>query len=134
METGVSARLTPAEGRKFGLLVGGAFVVLGLVFWWRTRTIPAWIALGLGTTLLVAGLLIPGRLGPVYRWWMRLAQVISKVTTPIFMGLVFFLILTPAGLLARLFGHRPLSRDRASGTYWQSRPAEARQGKMDHQF
>lgn len=134
METGVSARLTPSEGRKFGGLVGGAFLVLGLMLWWRTHVTAAWVALALGSALLVAGLLIPARLGPIYRWWMGLAQVISKVTTPIFMAVVFFLVLTPTGLLARLFGHQPLSRERGTATYWRSRPVEARRGKMDHQF
>ena len=134
MERGVSARLTPSEGRKFGLLVGGAFVVLGLLLWWRTHVTAAWVALAVGSTLVLAGLLVPGRLGPIYRWWMGLAQVISKVTTPIFMALIFFIVLTPAGLLGRLFGHRPLSRDRRAATYWWSRPAADRRGKMEHQF
>jgi hypothetical protein len=116
------------------LLVGGAFLVLGLVLWWRAHVTAAGVALALGSALLVAGLLIPGRLGPVYRWWMGLALVISKVTNPIFMAIVFFLVLTPAGLLARLFGYRPLSRPSDPGTYWRSRPAEARRGKMNHQF
>jgi hypothetical protein len=56
------------------------------------------------------------------------------VTTPVFMGAIYFLVLTPAGLLARLLGHRPLSRERGATTYWQSRPAGARRGEMDHQF
>jgi hypothetical protein len=134
VETGVSARLTPSEGRKFGLLVGGAFLVLGLVLWWRAHVTAGWAALAVGSALSVAGLLVPARLGPVYRWWMGLALVISKVTTPVFMAVVFFLVLTPTGLLARLCGHQPLSRERGAGTYWRSRPAEARRGNIDHQF
>ena len=39
---------------------------------------------------------------------MALALAISKITTPVFMGIMFFLVITPAGLLARLVGHRPL--------------------------
>jgi hypothetical protein len=109
-------------------------VVLGMLLWRRTHFTAAWVALGLGSALIIAGLLIPGRLGPVYRAWMALAVAISKVTNPLFMGLIFFLVLTPTGLLARLFGHRPLARSRSSATYWQSRPAEGRRGKMDHQF
>ena len=134
METRVPARLTPAEGRKFGLVVGGAFLILGVLLWRRTHLAGASVALVLASALIVAGLAIPTRLGPVYRGWMALAQVISKVTTPLFMGVIFFLVLTPAGLLVRLFGHRPLSRSRNASTYWQSRPAAARRGDMDHQF
>lgn len=134
MARGVSARLTPGEGRKFGLLVGGAFLVLGVLFWRRTHYTGAWVALALASGLIVGGLAAPSRLGPIYRAWMGLAKAISKVTTPVFMGAMFFLVLTPAGFLVRLFGHRSLSRPLGSATYWQSRPAEARRGEMDHQF
>jgi hypothetical protein len=135
LERGVSARLTPAEGRKFGLLVGGAFLVIGLLLWRRARVTEGRVALVLAVALIAAGLAVPGRLGPVYRGWMALAQVISKVTTPLFMGAIYFLVLTPAGLLVRLFGHRPLTRPRGAGTYWKSRPAGARRtDAMDHQF
>jgi hypothetical protein len=134
LATGIPARLTPAEGRKFGLLVGGAFLVLGVLLWRRTHVVGASIALVLAIGLIAGGLVAPARLGPVYNGWMALAKVISKVTTPVFMGALFFLVLTPAGLLVRLFGHRPLSRPQGTGTYWQSRPAGARRGEMDHQF
>ena len=65
---------------------------------------------------------------------MALAKAISKVTTPIVMGIIFFLVLTPAGILVRLFGHRPLVHPRGAGTYWHSRPEGERRGAMDHQF
>lgn len=131
---GVSARLSPAEGRKFGLLVGGAFLVLGVLLWRRTHFAAAVIALVLASILIIGGLAVPARLGPIYRGWMALAMAISKVTTPIFMGVIFFLVLTPTGLLVRLFGHRPLSRSRGVKTFWQSRAAGARRSNMDHQF
>jgi hypothetical protein len=134
LATGVPARLTPAEGRKFGLLVGGAFLLIGALLWRRGRLTEAWVALGLGGALVLAGAAVPGRLGPVYRAWMALAKAISKVTTPVFMSVIFFLVLTPAGLLVRLFGHRPLSRPEGAPSYWQGRPAGARRGAMDHQF
>lgn len=134
MEIGIPARLSPAEGRRFGLLVGGAFLALGAVLRLRHHETAATGALVLGGALVLAGLLLPGRLGPVYRGWMALALAISKVTAPIFMGAIYFLVLTPSGLLARLFGHRPLSRPSSAPTYWQSRPAGARRGDMNHQF
>ncbi len=134
LESRIPTRLTSAEGRKFGLLVGGAFVLLALLLWRRTHVTAAWVAAGLGVSLLVTGLLVPTRLGPVYRAWMGLATVISKVTTPVFMGVMFYLVLTPAGFIARLVGHRPMSRVADGNTYWQSRPVGERQGNMDHQF
>ena len=134
MDTGVPARLTPAEGRKFGLLVGAAFLLLGVLFWRRAHLTAAWVAVALGAGLIVGGLAMPAQLGPVYRAWMGLATAISKVTTPIFMSAIFFLVLTPAGFLVRLFGHRPLTRARGGSTYWQSRAPGSRRGDLDHQF
>lgn len=134
MERGIPAGLTPAEGRKFGLVVGGAFLAIGALLWWRTHVTAASVAGVLGAALVLGGLLVPGRLGPVYRSWMKLALLISKVTTPVFMGVIFLLVLTPAGLLARLVGHRPLSRGRDAPSFWLSRRPEAERSGMDHQF
>jgi Saxitoxin biosynthesis operon protein SxtJ len=134
LASGVSTRLTQAEGRRFGLLVGGAFLVLGALLARRAHLTAASIAVVLASALIVAGLAAPARLGPVYRGWMALAMAISKVTTPVFMGAIFFLVLTPAGLLVRLFGHRPLSRPQGAATHWRSRPAEGRRSELDHQF
>jgi hypothetical protein len=133
MARSVSARLTPAEGRKFGLTVGGAFLFLGALLWWRAHTGAALIAAVLGAALVLGGLVLPARMGPIYRAWMGLALAISKVTTPLFMGLIYFLVLTPTGLIARLLGHRPLVRSPSVASYWVSRPAESR-SDMDHQF
>jgi hypothetical protein len=130
----IPARLTAAEGRKFGLVVGAAFLVFGGLMWRRGHLPPAYVAAGLGGLLFLAGLTAPQRLGPVYRAWMALARAISKVTTPIVMGAIWFLVITPAGLLVRLFGHRPLSHPRDATTFWHTRPAGERRSVMDHQF
>jgi hypothetical protein len=130
----VSTRLTTTEGRKFGLMVGGAFLLLAALLWWRAHTGAALVAAVLGAALVLGGLAVPARMGPIYRAWMGMALAMSRVTTPLFMGLIYFLVLTPTGLIARLLGHSPLARSRNIGSYWLSRPAERRRGDMDHQF
>jgi Saxitoxin biosynthesis operon protein SxtJ len=132
LETRVPARLSTAEGRRFALVVGTAFAVLGGILYWRGFFPGSVVAWGLGGLLILAGLLVPGRLGPVYRGWMQLALVISRVTTPIFMGLVFYLVMTPVGLIMRLVGHRPLV---SSGpTAWVTRPDASRRSDLQRQF
>lgn len=125
--------MSRAEGRKFGLLVGGAFILLAVLMVRRDHDVAAWIFGVVGLLLFAGGLAVPTRLEPAYHAWMGLAHAISRVTTPIIMGIIFFLILTPVGLLARLLGHRPLNRKR-SGSYWESRPAGAGRGNLNHQF
>jgi saxitoxin biosynthesis operon SxtJ-like protein len=129
---GIPARLTPAEGRKFGLTVGLAFGALAAIMWWRDRPVPLYVCGGLAIGLIVAGLIIPGQLGPVYRAWMGLARVISKVTTPLFLGIVFFVVIGPVGVLMRLFGRNPIRHRAVNQSYWAS-PNQAR-GSLKNQF
>lgn len=135
MASPIPARLTPLEGRRFGLTVGAAFLVLASVLWWRDHELAMIVTAILGAVLILGGLTIPGQLSPVYRAWMGLAHLLSKITTPIFMGIVYFLVLTPVGLLLRAVGRRPLSRKHAEEGYWVDRSKDAdRRGTMERQF
>ncbi|MDQ4079190.1 MAG: SxtJ family membrane protein [Gemmatimonadota bacterium] len=86
----------------------------------------------LGALLGAGGLSLPRHLGPVQRGWMALALAISKVTTPVVMGLVYFVVITPIGVLRRAFGHDSL-KPRANGTLWIPRGSEKR-GDLTRQF
>ena len=122
----VSARLTPSEGRRFAFPVGGAFLVLAAISLWRGHYWPPRILGGLGVILLLAGVVLPGRLGPVSRAWMGLAHLLSKITTPIFLGVVYFVVMTPIGLIRRLMGKNPLRHRAPDGSYWMSPPSGGR--------
>lgn len=134
MATGIPARLTAAEGRRFAFTVGAAFLLLGALLWWRDAVTAARVVVAIGATLSVAGLLAPGFLTPVYHAWMGLARVISKVTTPIFLGIVYYLVITPMGLLMRLFGRQPLVHRSVDGSYFVGRASGARRGNLERQF
>lgn len=131
----IPARLSAAEGRKFGLVVGGAFLTVAGLLWWRGHPAGALAAGGVGTALGLAGLLLPGRLGPVHAAWMGLAALLSTVTTPVFMGMVYFVVVTPVGLLRRLLGRNPLARSRQAASFWIAKdPAPGRRSDLQHQF
>ena len=132
MARAVPARLTAAAGHRFAFTVGGAMLAIGALLMWRGGRRVGWTMEAVGALLVLAGAVAPTRLGPVERGWFALAAAISRVTTPIIMGVLFFLVLTPAGLVARLFGHAPLVRSGASA--WVRRPAGARRGDLERQF
>lgn len=135
MEARIPAGLSPAEGRKFGLLVGAAFLTITGILWWRGKMGALPYTGGIGGLLILGGLLIPGSLGPVYRAWMGLALILSKVTTPIFMGIIYFLVITPTGFVMRLVGRRGLVHEAKNDSYWMERsspPPAASQ--MQRQF
>ena len=133
MAEGIPARLTPAEGRKFGYTVGAAFAVLAAITWWRGHELFMQIFGTLAAMLVLAGALIPGRLGPVFKAWMGFAHAISRVTTPIFLAIVFFLVIGPIGIVMRLIGRNPLRHGRGgAGSFWVTRSSN--RGTMSNQF
>jgi hypothetical protein len=114
-------------------LVGLVFALLGS--WWLYRgTWKKEVAVGflvIGSVLTILGLLFPRALVYPNRAWMRLAYLISLVTTPIILGFVYFLVLMPTGVIMKLSGIDPLRR-RASPapSYWA--PYNPRQHDPHH--
>ena len=134
MATGIPARLTVAQGRRFGLTVGIAFLVIAGILLWREHYRTATVLGSLGGVLVLAGLLVPTRLGPVERGWMRLAHAISNVVTPIVMGIMYLVVLTPFGIGRRLFGGNPLEHSPVEQGFWRPRPTERRRSNLSRQF
>ena len=106
--------------REFGLVVGTVFVLLG--GWWIYRgkfTNVAYVFLPLGSALILLGLIWPRALIYPNQAWMKLAEALSFVMTRLILGVVFFLVVTPIGIIKRLFGWDPLSRRSGrSASYW----------------
>lgn len=128
---------TPSQGRRFALTVSAAFAVIAAIGLWRDRQTLAMVTASLAALLSTAAVAIPSRLAPVERAWMGFAHAISRVTTPVFMGIVYFLVLTPAGLIRRTFGRNPLVHLSDAGTYWAKRSnpdREVRRRRMERQF
>jgi hypothetical protein len=98
--------------REFGLVTGGIVAGLfGLFFpWLLERSWPLWPWIVFGV-LGIWGLVAPMSLRPVYRGWMRVGLLLSKVMTPLIMGIVFFLLITPVAFIMKLLGNDPMARD-----------------------
>jgi hypothetical protein len=120
---GSSTAYTPKQGRKFGLTVGIAFMVFGGIAFWRGHPRVFMVLAALGTTLVLAALLVPTALRATDAAWMRLALVISRVTTPLLMGVIYFVVLTPVGFVRRRFGGNPLVHRAGVHGLWGDRSA-----------
>lgn len=72
-----------------------------------------------GSVFVVWGILLPVTLRPVYKLWMIFGLLMSKITTPIILGILFYLVLTPVGIVMRCFKADPMARsiDKESNTY-----------------
>jgi hypothetical protein len=87
--------------------------------------------------MLAIALVRPALLAPLNRLWTKLALLISKVMNPVIMGILFFLVVAPIGLVMRAFGKRPLALafDPAAKSYWIERtPPAPLPGSMKNQF
>lgn len=97
--------------RQFGIVTGAIIAGLfGLLLPWlldlEFRLWP-WVLLGL---LAAWGVIAPLTLRPVYRAWMTFGLLMSRVTTPLVLGLVFYLVFTPVALARRLAGKDSMTR------------------------
>ena len=134
---------TASQGRRFGLTVGAAFLVFAGIAWWRGHPTTTMVLGSLGGVLALAGLVLPAQLGPVERAWMALAHAISKVTTPIVMGVMFkddagehrYVVFVPVGWLRRTVGGNPMTHAEHGQSFWRERAAGSRRSKsMRRQF
>ena len=98
------------EDRKFVFTVSAAFVVLAGILMLRGRSMTAMIPAGLAALLMLASVLLPRTIPVVHRGWMSGAHAMSRVTTPIILGIVYYLVLTPTGLIRRMAGKSSLRR------------------------
>lgn len=110
--------------KEFGLIVGGVFVLLGS--WWIYRGKffnAACVLICLGAVLILFGVVAPRLLVVPRKLWMKLAEGMSYVSSRIILAIVFFLVLTPIGLIKRAMGWDPLQRRGGSrDSFWQPYP------------
>ena len=129
-------RAAAGSDRTFGGIIAAFFGIIGLSPWFHDKPVRWW-ALGIAGVFLSAAILAPKSLNPLHRIWLRLGLLLHKITNPLLMGLIYYAVLVPTGLLMRLRGKDPLhlNRDTAASTYWTNRdPPGPAPGSMTRQF
>jgi hypothetical protein len=129
----VSTRLSAKQGRKFGFTLGIAFLVLAGLSFWRGHTIVPFILAVPGVLLTIAGLVAPTHLGPVERRWMAFGHWLSRFTSPVILGAIYFGVLMPSGLVMRLLGKNPMTAHHGDKTAWVTR-GEKRKSDLNRQY
>ena len=112
-----------AELRSFGLIMALIFAVIGAWTLWRGRPI-AWPLITVAGIFTAFAVLAPTALRLVDRYWTILGEKIGSVVTLVLMSGMFFFVITPLGLLLRLFGKDllQLKLEPEADSYWS--PAE----------
>jgi hypothetical protein len=114
-----------SSDRSFGLVFAAAFALLAAYLAWRGS--PWWPGvLAPAPVFLLLALTRPVLLAPLNRIWTKVGLALGAVVAPVVMALVYFAIITPMAVLARLLGKDflRLARDPAAATYWIARSAQ----------
>ncbi len=121
--------VTNAQARKSALLVGGVLALLAAWNFYRGRMTVVAVLGGLSLALFLIGLLVPPAARAFHNGWMALAGVLGYVNSRILLFLMFYGIITPFGLVAKLVGRDELNRRAgAKESYWIRRE-RTRQGR-----
>jgi hypothetical protein len=110
------------SNRSFGLTFTVAFALLAAVSWWRHPAAVPWLA-GFSALFLAVTLIRADWLLPLNRAWMRFGLLLNAIVSPIVLGVLFFGVFTPVGLLMRAMHRDPMRRkwDAATRSYWIAR-------------
>jgi hypothetical protein len=112
----------PSE-RKFGFLFAAIFCGLSIYAYyknWHALVVAAYFATG--CILWLIALVMPGILAPLNKAWFWLGQTMGKIVSPVVLGIIFFLLITPIAALGRLFGRDELKLKRSpQESYWVER-------------
>jgi hypothetical protein len=125
-----------SSDRSFGIVFGIFFVLVGLSPL-RSHHSVRWWAFPLAGLFLATAFLKPGWLRPLNRIWTKLGILMGRVVSPVITALLFYLVVTPTGLLFRLFGKDPLrlAFEPGAKSYWiERKPPGPLPETMTNQF
>ena len=127
------SKIKLSSNRSFGLVFFVVFLIIAL---WPLKSgeeFRLW-SLVLSIIFFILGVLNSKLLTPLNRLWIKVGFFLGTFVTPIVMGIVYFLVVTPTGLFMRLLGKNLLktSKEKLTSTYWVKRNKQ--QSSMKKQF
>jgi len=113
---------TKKDLRKFGVSVGIVLAGIGILLFYFEKPSAIYLTV-IGGLLILLGILLPQLLKPLNKIWMGLAIVLGFIMTRLILTTLFYLVITPIGFLAKIFGKKfmNLKYDRSAKTYWEKR-------------
>jgi predicted membrane metal-binding protein len=111
-----------SSNRSFGIVFAVVFAVIGLLPLIHGDSPRVW-SLAISAAFGITAFLFPGVLTPLNKLWMRLGLLLHKVISPVVLGFLFFVVITPMGVVMRMFGKDPLRlrKNRDGRSYWVER-------------
>ena len=120
------------SNKSFGIVFFVVFLFISIYPLINNEDIRLW-SLIISLIFLVLGILNSNLLLPLNKLWFKLGILLGKIISPIIMGVIFFLVVTPIGLLMRLLGKDVLNlKFRDYQSYWSGKTGP--KSKMKNQF
>ena len=122
-----------SSNRSFGLLFFVVFLIVSLWPLTYEGSIRIWSVI-ISAVFLILGLINSKLLTPLNVLWFKFGMILGAIISPIIMGIIFFLVVTPTGLILRIMGKDLLNKkyDKKKETYWIKRDTSI--GTMKRQF
>jgi hypothetical protein len=125
-----------SSDRSFGVVFAVVFLIIALLPLLNAGAVRWWSA-GVSAAFAVVAFTVPSILAVPNRLWMKFGLLLAKIVSPIALGILFFLVFTPIGLVMRLAGKDPLrlKADPNVKSYWIDRePPGPPPQSMTNQF
>ena len=121
-----------SSNRSFGIVFFAFFLIVGLWPIYNYSTIRTW-AIVVALIFLILGILNSKHLTPLNKVWTKFGLLLGKIVSPIVMGIIFFIVITPIGFIMKLFGQDLLNKKYSqNSSYWINRKDKF--GSMKKQF
>ena len=121
-----------SSNRSFGIVFFIVFLLISLYPLTYSEEIRIWSSI-ISLSFLILGLLNSKILTPLNKLWFKFGILLGKIISPLIMGIIFFLVVTPIGLIMRLFGKDVLNlKYNKSQSYWIEKNGP--KSKMKNQF
>ena len=125
-------KINQSSNRSFGIVFFIVFLIVALYPLLNDNPLRLW-SLIIALIFLVLGLIKSNILTPLNILWMKFGMFLGVFISPIIMGIIFFLVVTPIGLIMRLFGKDLLNlKKNKTQSYWLAR--EKIKSSMKNQF
>ena len=120
------------SNRSFGIVFFVVFLLISIYLFLKDGDIRLW-SLIISIIFLFLGLLNSNLLSPLNKLWFRFGLFLGKIISPIIMGIIFFLVVTPIAIIMRLFKKDILNLEfKENNTYWIDKTGP--KSKMKNQF
>ena len=121
------------QNKQFGLLLSLIIFIFLTIEFYNTNDLNIYVSI-LGVVILILTFLKPDYLKPFTNLWIKFGVLLGYVVAPIVMAIIFFGLITPIGIILKLFGKDllKLKKTKNSKSFWISVTKEA--GSMERQF